>query len=1311
MKKWIVFVLALLAYNVAIFGAEENKNVLILVEGKYNITQLPTGQGRELAQLLGHFNVNVNIAGLDSYKTHDIEKYNFIFYVGFSSSYQLPDNFLNDVLRTRKQVIWINYGIAQLGNKSGFETLFGFRADKFDKNSVYDLVRSGSSEFQKGSPDINFIEIRDPKKVEVLATAFSSKTKKEIPYMVKTDNFTYVADLPFLGATENDRYLYFADKLHDILNEQHPESHLAIIRIEDVTPLNDPDKLRDIADLLSARGIPFLVGVVPIYVNPIDDRRVPLTDKPELVDALKYMVQNGGNIVMHGVTHQYKGISTDDFEFWDGSVQKPIKDEHADDIERKIDNGINEFVKNGLYPIAWETPHYAASNLTYEVVSKFFGTVVEQRMAIENFDYGQYFPYIIQKDLYGQTIFPENLGYVPLNPNIDSSRVYVRKILKGAQTVHQIRDGIASCFFHPFLNIDLLEELVDGIKSEGYTFLDLSNYTNHVRARNKIILTGSQTYTMNIDNSFLQEVYYDGSGNIIKKESSQKRILGEIKKNIRLDPGEMYVAEANDFHIIEPTVKDRIEHFVSNTYTNIVGVKEWEDMRVTLMWNHYAKGAAFNDQSSFATMFKSLNINVDTVFVGQDLDLESCNLLVLPFASVDSLTYFDISKIERFVRQGGNLITDRKNKLIEKFGIKFLNAEAKMHAIRDMYYPQEPIMWRNSQLPYKFDYTKDDEVFCEDINTGLATAIGRTYDRGKIIFFNTAFDPSSQGGYSYYPYIMEYIKKFFQLKPVFKRENLSMYFDPGLRQNTSVENLVKTWVRQGIRIIQVSGWHQYPKYNYDYKRLIKLAHANGILVYAWIEPPQVSQKFWQQHPEWREKNFKNEDITPPNPDWRYPVALTDKKCLEAVMNEYSKLLSSYDWDGVNLSELYFDAGRGFEDPNVFAPVHPSANNEFRIRFGYSIKDVLTPSSAYFWKVNPTSRENLIRYRILKVNELHNSFVKLLTDYAKTKEGFQVIVTFMDSHFSPEMKEYHGINSDDIVNLQNKYDIQLQAEDPQSKWSTDPVRYMAFGKYYAGRMKDSSRLLIDLNILSFRKKDEVTPFPTMVQTGVESYQLINYATRAAGNITVYSEATCNPQDLAFFPYASAGQVKYTRTSDGYKVNSPYSFILQLPRSIKIIEVDGQGIVGYRENSFMIAAGEHTINVHQSEIPGFSTAMLQPQILSFTGNILSETYSMRKIGFTYACPLRALASLNSKPTKMEVDGKDYDFKVLTGNDCYSVYLPPGNHNVEITTGDKFSYGLNITSLWSTNAIAIYGVLAVALLFIMFVALKVIRRTIEN
>jgi len=222
--------------------------------------------------------------------------------------------------------------------------------------------------------------------------------------------------------------------------------------------------------------------------------------------------------------------------------------------------GIQEFMKNGLYPLIWETPHYTGSHLFYETISKYFSTAIEQRLSIENFDYSQYFPYIIYKDLFGQTIYPENLGFIPLDeadPNV--SKNTIKNIIKFAKTNLYVRDGFASCFFHTFLELSLLEELVDGIQELGYTYIDLSERTNRVKTKNRLIISGTQNQTINLEDQYLVEAYFDTRGEIIKRIQSDKRLNGDINLNIELKPGQFYKAEATEF-------RERKLSFFENTY-------------------------------------------------------------------------------------------------------------------------------------------------------------------------------------------------------------------------------------------------------------------------------------------------------------------------------------------------------------------------------------------------------------------------------------------------------------------------------------------------------------------------------------------------------------------------------------------------------------------------------------------------------------------------------------------------------------------------------------------------------------------------
>jgi Uncharacterized protein conserved in bacteria (DUF2334). len=518
------------------------KKVLIITENAKDYNSAGLAEARILENLMGHFQTRVSIVDIANYQPNTINSYDVIFYLGVKREKDQTALFMKDAVNSAKTIVWMNSGLEGGKTSMYLRKKLGFGIDRLDTSGVFTLVRSGNHVFTRTNDAIYMPEILKGKGVVTIATAFSPDTKQQTPYMLRSGKFYYVADIPFVHITDNDRYLLFSDALHDIIGEKHQEEHGALVRIEDVIPTRDPDNLRAMADILYERHVPFLIGLVPFYIDPKDHIRISLSDRPELVEALKYCVSKGGTIVLHGVTHQYKGESAVDYEFWDASTNRPIKEETPEEIEHKIETGIDECAKNGIYPLMWETPHYTASMETYQVVSKYFGSAVERVITTNNNQYGQYFPYVIKSDVYGQKIYPEDLGYLPLIDDRDSTEHYIKYILNRAKTIRSVRDGYASFFFHSFLDPDYLRELVDGIKGLGFTFTDLRKESNWVKSKDMVILSGSQAYTMNVNHSFLEEVYYDKNGNIEKKEFSKGQVNGRVNKHISLKPDEFYLA-------------------------------------------------------------------------------------------------------------------------------------------------------------------------------------------------------------------------------------------------------------------------------------------------------------------------------------------------------------------------------------------------------------------------------------------------------------------------------------------------------------------------------------------------------------------------------------------------------------------------------------------------------------------------------------------------------------------------------------------------------------------------------------------------
>jgi uncharacterized protein YdaL len=334
---------------------------------------------------------------------------------------------------------------------------------------------------------------------------------------VRGANFWYVADTPFSFIGEEDRYVVFCDLLHDILGLDHAEQHRALVRIEDVDPRSAPESIRGVTEYLSGERVPFLLNVIPVHQDPLGfynggaPQTVSLSQAGPLRAALRDAVGRGGQIVLHGYTHQldgvpnpYTGASGDDFEFFRVTLDalgnfetfEPVPGDSYKWAESRVRAAQRELRSSGFHAVAWSTPHYAASPIDYVVFGDHFRLTIQRAIYFEGTGNvtgargrgrawrelfgsnghfgGQFFPYVIQNDIYGQKIVPENLGNVDL-PVLNGAAVrQPADMIRIARKNRVVRDGWASGFFHPFLDLALLQELVQGLKAQGYTFVPLS---------------------------------------------------------------------------------------------------------------------------------------------------------------------------------------------------------------------------------------------------------------------------------------------------------------------------------------------------------------------------------------------------------------------------------------------------------------------------------------------------------------------------------------------------------------------------------------------------------------------------------------------------------------------------------------------------------------------------------------------------------------------------------------------------------------------------------------------------------------------
>jgi uncharacterized protein YdaL len=1280
------------------------QRVLVLFEGTDVETNLGRGDAFQLSQLMGHFKTRTDVRSVEEYRAGQMEAYDVVCFVGYTLRCTPPAAFMKDLVKRERTVIWLHTGMAAFSRAQDLDKRYGFTAERVDTTRGWTQVRRGKDLFTKTEPNLTLCRITDATRCKEVATAHSQR-KGQTPYVLRSGAFWYVADSPFALAYEHDRYLLFADLLHDMLGEQHPSSHRAMIRIEDIHPLEDPERLRQVADVLYEEGVPFLVGLTPYFVDTEAGLRVSLSDKPELVDAIHYMVSKGAAIVMHGATHQYKGVTAVDYEFWDVATNAPIDRETHEYVRGKVSDGLEEMIRNGIYPILWETPHYTGSMIAYQAISTIFSAAMEQRCAINNADHTQFFPYTIFSDNHGQKIYAENLGYVPFDPDDPSvASSQVDRIIENARVNLAVRDGFASCFFHSFVPLENLRRLVRGVRAQGYTYIDLQRQNNIVHLHDKAIVTGTGEITIELRDQYLREYWFDRKGTVVRTAVSPQRISGVVRKTIKLKDGHLYLATPTEIRHIEDSFVDRVTRKLRSWYDDLFAEEDTRaEMRVAVLWDSLATDGGMLNQKSFISAFRTLGVTIDTLHIGGKFDARRCNLLVVPHTGVERLENPQFSELVEWVRRGGTVITDGKTEFAIELGVKYTGTALSLTGLSERLYPEERVTWQYRAPSLKFEAEPGDIILAADPETEAPVVVGRNFGKGKLLYLGTRFDPLSDGGYSRFPYLMQYLAQVADLHPAFRRDALELYFDPGFRNNIPIETLVKRWAVNGTRAIYVGSWHDYYRYTYDYDRLIRLCHENGILVYAWLEPPQVSHKFWEQHPEWREKNVHGADN---RASWRYPLAMTDSSCVDAMLRNYRQFLKRHDFDGVNIGETYFESDvRGPQEPGSFAPMHSSARAEFRSRHGFDPKEIFDESSPRFWKRNAAAWKLFEDYRVDVVVRMHRRLLSLAHDIRRSRPGFGVMVTMLDQIGTPDLRRSQGVDMRRIIALKKEFDFVLVVEDPMSRWSEDPRRYHEIAATYRELLGDDFAL--DVNILGFRSETEPTPFPTLVQSGIEAFHLYRSSSSEVDRTLVYAESSINPQDFPLLASASTGRAEIRREGDGYVVQSPHSLTMQLGRSQRFIRVDGVVRTAAGDGRFLIPAGRHVISLEEKGEGYFDPNTLHATLISCTGNVLSIEEGERSISFRYESRERCFVTTNKEPIDVYIDGVKKKVPIREGVERYSVQLPPGRHSVRIVTEGAVAYSINLTSLWSSSLIVLFGALSLVVLIFLYIMVRIRRR----
>jgi hypothetical protein len=594
------------------------------------------------------------------------------------------------------------------------------------------------------------------------------------------------------------------------------------------------------------------------------------------------------------------------------------------------------------------------------------------------------------------------------------------------------------------------------------------------------------------------------------------------------------------------------------------------------------------------------------------------------------------------VDAGAFLVLEGQSAAATALGFRATARRVEVRSAEDLRRPRLSIVWERAvDLPV-FETPEAARVFARERRGGAPLMAGFRRGAGAVLWVAA---PPGAHGYERFPYLPQALADL-GIRPPFQSRRLWAFFDSSYRLRADVNYLAPRWREAGIAALHVAAWQYFepdPQRDRYLRELIVACHRNAILVYAWLELPHVSEKFWNDHPGWREKTALLQDA---QLDWRKLMNLANRDCFRAVSTGVRALAGRFDWDGVNIAELYFESLEGAANPSRFTPMNDDVRREFRSAHGF---DPIELFAADGERKHPGGLRQFLDYRASLAGRIETEWIEEIEDVRRGRPELDLVLTHVDDRFDANMRDAIGADAGRSLPLLDRHDFTFLVEDPATVWAMGPQRYPEIARRYQPLTKRAEKLAIDINVVE-RYQDV---YPTKQQTGVELFQLVNLASRSFARVALYFESSILAPDLPLLAAASAAVTRVARTGDRLAVESPRGAGVEWNAPAL---VDGRPWPAGDGSLVWLPPGSHVIEAAPDAPP--------LRLLDLNGDLAGVAATRGGIEIAYRSSARAIAILNRRPVRLDVDGAEAPVAAVeAGRGAWALMLPRGQHIVNI------------------------------------------------
>ena len=596
------------------------------------------------------------------------------------------------------------------------------------------------------------------------------------------------------------------------------------------------------------------------------------------------------------------------------------------------------------------------------------------------------------------------------------------------------------------------------------------------------------------------------------------------------------------------------------------------------------------------------------------------------------------------IEEGGIVVLEGPGELAAALGVKPGDRRVVVRSIVDRHAPKLPIVWEAQlEIPF-FNMPKEAIVLAAERWEHAPVTVALHRGKGAVLWIAV---PPGKEGYERFPYLLQALNDL-GMQPPFHSQRMWAFFDGAYRSRVDLDYFAQRWRAAGIGAIHVAGWYNFEQNaeSDEYlRRLIEACHKQAILVYVWLELPHVSEKFWDAHPEWREKTAILQDA---QLDWRKLMNLNNPDCFAAVSQGVKQLIGRFDWDGVNLAELYFESLEGAANPARFTPMNQDIRDEFHRLHAFDPIELFQSAKSPA-KPDDARLRTFLDYRADLARRQQEKWLGVIESTRTSKPDLDLVLTHVDDRFDTRMHDLIGADAARVLPFLDQHDFTFLIEDPATIWNLGPQRYPQIAARYQPLTTHSNHLAIDINIAE-RYQDV---YPTKQQTGTELFQLVHVAAQSFSRVALYFENSILAPDLPLLASAAASVDKAEQNGSRLVIES---------RNDVGVPWQGPALVNghlwpVRSDTMLWLPAGPNVAEPAPKDPAL-------RIVDFNGDLRSASVTSDGLRFSYGSSARALALLNVRPRKVEIDGNRNDPKLRESGTGFILTLPRGQHLVQLT-----------------------------------------------